>query len=177
MNNTLLVIIDPQNDFINQTGFYAKKHSGIDQILNARQKINKILHLYNKEKIVIVISDYEKDQFEKGLSICIPGTVGHKIDIQIDNTFTLISKKNHSCFSSKAFNTYLETNFVDRIILCGFLAEYCVKQTAIDGLKIGYQISLLKECIGTGDNVQSRKEQMLIELADKGAEILTDYFF
>ena len=175
--NTLLVIIDPQSDFINRAGFYAKKHSGIDQILHARQKINKLLTLHKKEKIVIVISDYEKDQFEKGLSICIPGTVGHKIDIQIDNTFKLISKKEHSCFSSEAFNRHLETNFAHRIILCGFLAEYCVKQTAIDGLKKGYHISLLAECIGTGDDVQNRKEQMLIELADKGAEILKDNFF
>ena len=102
--------------------------------------------------------------------------MGHKIEIGVDNTFTLISKNNHSCFSSEEFKIYLETNSVDRIILCGFLAEYCVKQTAIDGLKNGYQISLLRECIGTGDDVQNRKEQMLIELAEKGAEILNNNF-
>ena len=176
MPNELLVIIDPQNDFINKTGFYAKKHCGIDQILNARQKINNLLSLHNKEKIVIVFSNYKKDQFEEGLSICIPGTVGHKLDIKVDNAFTLIEKNNHSCFSSGDFKTYLEKNFVNRIILCGFLAEYCVKQTAVDGLENGYQVSLLRECIGTGDDVQNRKEQMLIELADKGAEILSDNF-
>lgn len=174
MTNELLVIIDPQNDFINKTGFYAKKHSGIEQILNAKQKINNLLKLHNKEKIVIVFSNYKKDQFEEGLSICIPGTVGHKIDIEVDNTFTLIGKNNHSCFSPDDFKTYLETNSIDRIILCGFLPEYCVKQTAIDGLKNGYKVSLLRKCIGTGDDVQNRKEQMLIELADKGAEILGD---
>jgi nicotinamidase/pyrazinamidase len=176
MTNELLVIIDPQNDFINKDGIYAKKHSGISQILNAKEKINTLLNLHRNKKIVIVFSNYKNNQFEEGLSICIPGTDGHKIDIDIDNTFTLLSKNNHSCFSSEDFKTYLEANFVNRIILCGFLAEYCVKQTAIDGLKNGYQISLLKECIGTGDDVQNRKEQMLIELAKKGAEILNTNF-
>ena len=110
------------------------------------------------------------------MSICIPGTVGHKIDVDVDSSFTLISKNDHSCFSSGDFKTYLQSNFIYKIILCGFLAEYCVKQTAIDGLKNGYRISLLKECIGTGDDVQSKREQMFIELADKGAEILNDNF-
>jgi nicotinamidase/pyrazinamidase len=175
MDNTLIVIIDPQHDFINQTGEYAKKHSGIKQILHAREKINGLLKdLHRKEKIVIVYSDYEKNQFENGLSICIPGTIGNKVDLEMemDDRFTLIPKNNHSCFSSELFTTYLQTHFVDRIILCGFLAEYCVKQTAIDGLKNGYHVSLLKEYIGTGDDVLYRKEQMLLELADAGAEIL-----
>ena len=176
MSNELLVVIDPQNDFLNETGFYAKRHSGISQILNARQRINNILGSHNTKKIAIVFSNYKKDQFEKGLSICIPGTVGHKIDVDVDSSFTLISKNDHSCFSSGDFKTYLQSNFIDKIILSGFLAEYCVKQTAIDGLKNGYRISLLKECIGTGDDVQSRREQMFIELADKGAEILNDNF-
>lgn len=176
MTNELLVIIDPQNDFINRSGFYAKKHSGIDQILKARQNINNLLRLHDKDKVVIVYSNYKKDQFEEGLSICIPGTIGHKLDIEVDNAFTLIEKNNHSCFSSEAFKEYLEKKNVKKIIVCGFLAEYCVQQTAIEGLINGYQISLLRECIGTGDDVQNRKEQMLLELADRGAEILDDNF-
>jgi nicotinamidase/pyrazinamidase len=175
MTNELLVVIDPQKDFINRTGFYAKKHLGINQILNVKQKINKLLALYDKERIVIVFSDYEKGQFESGLSICIPDTDGHKIDIEIDSTFTLISKNSHSCFSSDTFKSYLKSNFVHKIILCGFLAEYCVKQTALDGLENGYKICLLKEYIGTGDDVQNRREQMFKELALKGAEVLNEY--
>ena len=176
MHNQLLVIIDPQKDFISKEGVYAKKHSGIEQILNARRNINKLLGSHNNGKLAIVFSDYEADQFEKGLSICIPGTIGHQIDIEAGDSITLISKPNHSCFSSEAFNIYLKNNSIERIIVCGFLAEYCVKQTALDGLRKGYHITLLKDCIGTGDDVQYKKEQMLIELAEKGAEILINIF-
>jgi len=50
MPNELLVIIDPQNDFINTGGFYARKHAGIEQILHARQKINQLLKYKTKSK-------------------------------------------------------------------------------------------------------------------------------
>lgn len=176
IDNQIIVIIDPQYDFINPQGFYAKKHSGIDQILRAREKINALLKVLPKEKTIIVFSNYRQEQFQRGLSICIPGTLGHKIDLDYDGAVPAISKEYHSCFSSDDFRSYLESNNIKSILLCGFLAEYCVKQTAIDGIKSGYQISILKDLVGTGDDVQHKKEQMLIELAEKGVEIISDNF-
>jgi nicotinamidase/pyrazinamidase len=169
----LWVIIDPQKDFINEKGAYAKKHIDITQITEAKEKINKLVKQFAKDRFVVIFSNYEKDQFEKGLSIGIPGTKGHRIDIDIDADTILISKKEHSCFSSDVFNEYLKDNAINKLILCGFLAEYCVKQTAIDGLAKGYEIVLVQDCIGTGDDVQYRKERMLIELKERGADVLT----
>ena len=113
MTNELLIIIDPQNDFINKEGSYAKRHAGIKQILNAKEKINKLIALHDKNNLVIVFSDYKEDQFEKGLTICIPGTDGHKIDIAINNSYKLISKTGHSCFSSDDFDQYLKSKKPD----------------------------------------------------------------
>jgi len=172
MTNELLVIIDPQNDFINKEGLYAKRHAGIVQILSARENINKLIALHDKNNLVIVLSNYKKDKFEKGLSICIPGTDGHKIDIDMDDSFKLISKTDHSCFSSDVFDQYLKNKKIIKLILAGFLAEYCVKQTAVDALDKGYEVSLLKDCIGTGDDVQYQKERMISVLLEKGATIL-----
>jgi nicotinamidase-related amidase len=177
MPNDLFVIIDPQYDFINERGLYARRHQGIGQIADARFQIIKLLGRIDKDQAVIVYSNYENNQFGNGLSLCIPGTEGHKIDLDVDNSFPLIAKRNHSCFTSDDFNTYLQTKKVSRIILSGFLAEYCVKQTALDGIHKGFHVVLLSDCIGTGDDVQSRKKQMLSELADKGAEVLDAQFF
>ena len=74
------------------------------------------------------------------------------------------------------FNNYLKTNSIRTLILCGFLAEYCVKQTAIDGLQNGYNISLLKEYIGTGNDVQHRKQEMLLDLENRGVTIIENIF-
>ncbi len=133
---------------------------------------SKILSLKLKSNLVIVSSDYKEDQFEKGLSICIPGTIGHKIDIDIDDSYTLIAKTDHSCFSSEDFKLYLKAKSIDRLVLCGFLAEYCVNKTAIDALEQGYDVSLLKDCIGTGDDVQDRREKVFSDLSDKGVKVI-----
>ena len=176
MPRELLVIIDPQHDFINPAGHYAKKHAGINQILSAKENILRLLKVHDMANVVVVYSDYKKNQFEEGLSICIPGTEGHKIDLELEDEIPLISKNKHSCFSSNDFKKYLETNQVNHIKIAGFLAEYCVKQTAIDALTHGYKISLLKDCIGTGDDVQYRREEIFFELVGNGAALIKDAF-
>jgi nicotinamidase/pyrazinamidase len=175
MDNEVVVIIDPQKDFTSIDGDYAKRHAGIAQILASKEQINKLLNAIDKDRCAVVFSDYREDQFEKGLSICIPGTDGHQIDINIDDSPLLIAKSSHSCFSSEAFVAYLKNNKINKLFICGFLAEYCVKQTAIDALKLGYYLSLIEDCIGTGDDVQFRKNEMLIELMNMGAQIIKSF--
>ena len=121
MQRQIIVIIDPQNDFTNVEGCYAKKHSGITQILKAKENINTLLNFQTNDKCVIIRSDYKVDQFEKGLAICIPNTFGHEIDITYNNTLNIFSKTEHSCFTSESFKQHLRNNEIETLILCGFL--------------------------------------------------------
>lgn len=172
MNNECIVIIDPQKDFTSIHGNYAQRHTGIYQILEAKANINKLLAQIDKNQVVIVNSNYSVNQFGEGLSICVPGTKGHEIDINAGGDFKFISKEKHSCFSAIEFTDYLRSNNTRKLALCGFLAEYCVMNTAIDALKEGYTISLLDDCIGTGDDVQERKDKTLNELKKLGAVVI-----
>jgi nicotinamidase/pyrazinamidase len=165
------IIIDPQADFISVDGNYAKRHPGMIQIMDAKEKINEWLHLRQVQNILVVVSDYSDNQFEENLSLCIPGTKGHKIDISVNESCILFTKRQHSAFSSFEFTAYLKSNNISKLLLCGFLAEYCVHATAIDALKRGYDVCLLEDCIGTGDDVQHKKTAMLEELERCGATI------
>jgi nicotinamidase/pyrazinamidase len=171
---TGFIIIDPQNDFTSLEGYYAKRHSGIAEILKAKENINKLLKLWSKENFVVIKSDYQPNQFGKGLAMCIPGTFGHHLnkDLHLDENISCIIKTEHSAFSSLSFREYIENNKIDTLVLCGFLAEYCVKQTALNAIESGYTVYLLEDCIGTGDDVQQRKLQMLQELEQKGAQVI-----
>lgn len=171
----LIVIIDPQKDFTDIDGNYSKKHS-IHQIKEVKTKLNELTKLFAKDKFVIIFSNYQENQFGEGISMCLEGTKGHEIDIDFDDSFKLISKTKHSSFSSEEFKIYLKNNQIRKLILCGFLAEYCIKQTAIDALENGYEVALLQEYIATGDDVQFRKQEMLSDLEKKGATIITDKF-
>lgn len=175
MENTCIVIIDPQKDFTDPSHDYARRHGTITQIREAKQHIQQLLHSPVSEPIIIVRSDYRPEQFGTGMFLCIPGTTGHDIDLNIPSTCTVITKTAHSCFSSPAFIRYLEIHHITSLVLCGFLAEYCVRQTAIDALSGAYQVTLLQDFIGTGDDVQERKAAMLTALQEKGAVIKQGY--
>jgi len=173
MSKQVIIIIDPQNDFTSPEGNYAKRHSRITQIEAAKENINKLLKPRSKTIFVVIKSDYRPDQFGEGLSMCIPGTFGHSIDedFELDKDTMLITKAEHSAFSSEQFTEYIRSKEIRTLVLCGFLAEYCVKQTALDAIESGYKVTLLEDCIGTGDDVQFRKHQMMQELKEKGADI------
>lgn len=172
----LLVIIDPQKDFTDLEGDYAKRHS-ISRIQRVKNEINQLIKKLDADKFVIIFSNYQKDQFGPGTSMCIQGTKGHEIDLNFDDSSILIPKTQHSSFSSPEFKNFLKKNQIRRLILCGFLAEYCIKQTALDALKDGYEIVLLKELIQTGDDVQHRIQEVLLNLENKGAVIKDNFNF
>lgn len=166
--NELTVIIDPQKDFIADNGNYATRH-GIKQIREVKARINRLVARLDQSRFVVVCSDYRPGQFGAGRSMCIPGTEGHEADIDVAATCTFITKTEHSCFSSPAFISCLQEQQISRLLLCGFLAEYCVLKTAIDALDQGYEVVLLEDCIGTGDDIQERIALMLATLQEKGA--------
>lgn len=173
MSKQALIIIDPQNDFTSPEGSYAQRHSGMTQIEAAKENINKLLALWGKEHVIVIKSDYRPYQFGEGVSMCIPGTFGHHIDkdLHLDEETMVIIKAAHSAFSSAPFKAYIRSKAIDTLVLCGFLAEYCVKQTALDAIEAGYHVVLLADAIGTGDDVQPRKQQMLEALKQMGADV------
>ncbi|MDQ3278056.1 MAG: cysteine hydrolase, partial [Bacteroidota bacterium] len=143
------------------------------QIAAAKESMAKLLAAWSKEHFIIVKSDYRPHQFGEGLFLCIPGTFGHHLDkdLNLDEEMTFFVKAEHSAFSSAPFLEYLEKTGIDTLVLCGFLAEYCVQQTAMDAIASGYTVFLLDDCIGTGDDVQHRKQQMMENLKQKGAQV------
>lgn len=173
MEGKLLVIIDPQNDFTSDLGFYAKRHP-ITAIKNTISKINKLTEKLDPSDILIIQSNYKPSQFEPGIDMCIPNTYGCQInqDLKINPSIKHIIKTDHSVFSSTEFKTDIKEKAIHTLTLTGFLAEYCVKQTAIDAIQNQLNIELVEDCISTGDDVQKRKKDTLEELKAKGATIM-----
>lgn len=171
MKKRLLIIIDPQNDFTSPQGNYAQRHTGIREIIATKNRINKLVQLIGPGNTAVVSSDYRPGQFNPGLNMCIPGTTGHALDadLVLNGSMNFFTKTDHSCFSSPAFIQYLQTNKINTLLLAGFLAEYCVKQTALDALAKGYKVVMVEDGIATGDDVIHRKKETIQELIQKGA--------
>jgi nicotinamidase-related amidase len=63
-----------------------------------------------------------------------PGTDGYKIDIGVNGATKFFAKSLHSAFFSAGFVELIKDNNINKLILSGFLAGYCVKSTAMDAL-------------------------------------------
>jgi nicotinamidase/pyrazinamidase len=176
MESRCIIIIDPQVDFTSVNGAYAQRHSEIKQIINTKGSIQQLMDSSPHHSYIVIYSDYIPCQFGEALSMCIPGTPGHAIDITIPLSIPRISKTQHSAFSNPSFIAHLHQHGYDHLYLCGFLAEYCVKQTALDGLQNNFHVSLIADCIATGDDVLERKTIMLQELEKEGAGITSSLY-
>lgn len=173
MNRRCIIIIDPQKDFTSEEGVYAKRHPQIHEIKNAAGRIQRLIDTEKKYDLIVVYSNYKQDQFGEGLLMCIPGTAGHELGIAVLPETIILSKEGHSAFSSSTFSDFIRERNYEQLLLGGFLAEYCVKQTALDALKFGYTIALISDCIATGDDVKERVSETLKQLQDKGASIIS----
>lgn len=171
MPKECIVIIDPQKDFTDVNGVYANRHAGIQQIVQAKTKINKLLQTVAPQNVAIVFANYTPHQFAAGLSICIPNTWGHAIDIEMHDQHPRFAKTEHSAFSSAAFVQHLHQQHFTQLVLCGFLAEYCVRATALDALANGYTVKVLQDCIGTADDKQDKQMEWFKELKKNNIHI------
>ncbi|PZR25867.1 MAG: hypothetical protein DI535_16300 [Citrobacter freundii] len=173
MNRRCIIIIDPQKDFTSEEGVYAKRHPQIHEIKNAVKRIQQLLDTVKNYELIVVYSNYKQDQFEEQLLMCIPGTEGHELGIDVSPETIILCKSEHSAFSSSTFADFIRGRNYEQILLGGFLAEYCIKQTALDALKFGYATTLISDCIATGDDVKERVIDILKQLQEKGATIIS----
>lgn len=60
-----------------------------------------------------------------------------------------ISKSSFSCVKCKQIREALEEIKPERIILAGIEAHICILQTSLDLLKLGYDVYILLDCIGS----------------------------
>ncbi|MDM7987817.1 MAG: isochorismatase family protein, partial [Smithella sp.] len=91
--------------------------------------------------------------------------------INQNGNYIYFSKNEHSAFSSNELKNYLNINRIKTIYLAGFLAEYCVRKTAIDAIKSNYEIFLLKDCIATGDDFQKQSSNLFEEIISLGGKV------
>lgn len=61
---------------------------------------------------------------------------------------TLVSKRHDSAFQGSNIDALLQERGIKTLLVCGFNAAACVKQTVLDGLSNGYAVHLLTDLVG-----------------------------
>ncbi|MGZ8475702.1 MAG: isochorismatase family protein [Candidatus Limnocylindria bacterium] len=60
---------------------------------------------------------------------------------------------------------------IERLVVCGLATDYCVKATALDGARLGFDVELLANAIAAVDLTPDDGDRALAEMADAGVRI------
>jgi nicotinamidase/pyrazinamidase len=112
---------------------------------------------------------------------CVQGSKGAEFhpDLTLPEEAKIISKatdpskESYSGFDGTELEEELERKGVKRIFVGGLATDYCVKNTVLDALKLGYETILLLNAI-RGMNIKPNdSEKAIEEMAKKGAKKAT----
>ncbi len=176
-----LIIVDMQNDFCPGGSFPVPDGN------NVVRPLNEMLAKAKEEKWIIVASrDWHPEStlnLKDWKPHCIRNSEGAKFypGLNIDDSVTVVSKgeidlsdKHYSAFNGENINLekYLNKNGVDEVYIGGLAMDYCVKNTALDAVKLGFRTIVLTDAC-RGIFKRTSKEDVEKDLLSQGVILLT----
>jgi len=187
--HTALIVVDMQNDFADPAGSLSV--AGGDEILPAVNA--SISAARNAGALVVYTQDWHPastPHFEKDGGIwpvhCVADTWGADFHPELDIEGDIVRKgtggeDGYSGFSVRDPQTgfqaatrldgLLHDRNITTVVIVGLATDYCVKETALDGVRLGYQVTVLTDQVRAVDLTEGDGEKALRALSDEGALI------
>jgi nicotinamidase/pyrazinamidase len=185
-----LVIVDVQNDFADPAGsLYVKGGATIVPLVNA-----EIERALKAGSAVVYTQDWHPahtPHFAPDGGIwpvhCVQETWGAQLHPDLQVRGPVVRKGAHgedgySGFSMRnpaggrpiatELDQTLARGGARRIVVCGLATDYCVKATALDGVRLGYETAVLVEAIRAVDLAPGDGTRALDEIAAAGATLV-----
>ena len=196
--NSALIIIDMQNDFCTGGALAVKDGEKIIQCINDAQKEFKTIILtqdWHPQEHSSFASNHDAEPYtnidmEYGSQIlwpdhCVQGSTGANFHKNLNtNKSDLILRKgskpkidSYSAFFENDKNTttglegYLIKKDIKQLYLCGLAFDYCVFYSALDGVKLGFEVCVfqdLTKAIDLNNSKKIAKESMI----EKGIKLI-----
>ncbi len=160
--HTVLVVIDPQNDFLHEDGWYAKQ--GID-ISHMRRTIEPTKELVAEARLrsvpVVWTRHGYADAAEAGPFLELRpflrdgglrrGTWGWELydELDVRAEDPLVEKKRLSAFFDTNLEEVLRDLDAETVLICGVLTNQCVAATSKDASFLDFRPIVVEECTGT----------------------------
>ncbi|ASJ16556.1 nicotinamidase [Thermococcus chitonophagus] len=178
MPEEALIIVDMQRDFM--PGGALPVPDG-DKII---PKVNEYIKKFREKGALIVATrDWHPENHisfrERGgpwPKHCVQNTPGAEFVVDLPEDAVIISKATdpdkeaYSGFEGTNLAGILKEKGVKRVYICGVATEYCVRATALDAVKHGFEVYLLKDAV-KGITPEG-EEKALKEMEEKGVKIV-----
>ena len=189
--STALIVVDLQNDFADPAGslFVA----GADAVIAAANMA--IQEAGAAEAMIVATQDWHPEStphFAKDGGIwpvhCVQGSWGAELhpDVQLPAHAQRVRTGEHGedgysgftmrdLVSGAELPTELEgllrERDIQRVVVCGLATDYCVKETAIDGVRLGFDVVLLPDAIAAVNLEPGDGDRAIAEMAGAGVRI------
>ena len=172
-----LLIVDLQNDFL---------PGGALPAPDGMKIIPEINRLIDRFDLVVASKDWHPEDtvhFEKWPVHCVKGTAGADFPSGLEqskiNMVVLKGTNNrddgYSAFEATSIklDQYLKKNKIKDLYITGLTTEYCVKNTTLDALKLGYTTYVFKDAVAGVKAKPGDEKDAWHEMNDSGAKIIT----
>ncbi|MDP8959878.1 MAG: isochorismatase family protein [Actinomycetota bacterium] len=188
--DTALVVVDVQNDFADPEGsLYVTGGEEVVPVIN-----REIRRAKEGGSPILYTQDWHPDStphFQKDGGVwpvhCVKGTWGAELhpDLEVDGP--VVRKGSHgedgySGFTMRDPETgqeqptelddFLRARAIAVLVVVGLATDYCVKATALDGVDLGYRVSVLGEAVRAVNLEPQHGEQAIEEMRKTGAQVL-----
>lgn len=68
-------------------------------------------------------------------------------------------------------DSLLRAGGVERVVVCGLATDYCVKATALDAVRLGFEVTLLGDAVAPVNLVEGDGDRALAELQEAGVTL------
>lgn len=152
-SNLVLLVIDPQRDFLDHDAPYRCINSG--EILS---NIREILQSAREAGMPIIFTReaHNPDGNDYGMEAqigqpphCVIGTKGFEIVSEISPAPNeiVINKRRYDAFLGTPLDMYLRKFDNPTLYVAGFTTNVCVHYTAISAFQYDYRVRVLKDCV------------------------------
>jgi nicotinamidase/pyrazinamidase len=188
---TALVVVDVQNDFADPAGgLYVRGGEQVVPVVNGQ-----VTAARHAGAVVIGTQDWhpaDTPHFEKDGGTwpvhCVGGTWGAELHPDLAGVEQTVRKgtggeDGYSGFtvrdaesgqeSPTALGGLLRDRGVERVVVCGLATDYCVLETVLDAVRLGFSTTVLRDAVRAVDLTDGDGERALARMADAGA-VLAD---
>ncbi|MGD0330768.1 MAG: bifunctional nicotinamidase/pyrazinamidase [Nitrososphaeria archaeon] len=179
LKNSALIVTDIQNDFC--PGGALPVSEG-DKIIPT---VNRYIERFEKANSLVIASrDWHPKNhisFKSRGGIwpehCVQNTKGAEFhpNLRLPKKVQVISKADnpdkeaYSVFQGTGLDALLRKNAIKELFVAGLTTDYCVKNTVIDGLAMGYKVYLLVDAIKGVEVNPGDSQRAIEEMISKGA--------
>lgn len=188
---TALVVVDLQNDFADPAGSLSVAGSeAIIQIVNEAVRAAR-----DDGAMVVATQDWHPEStphFARDGGIwpvhCVGGTWGAELhpafELPADaprvrkgtsgedgySGFTMRDPESGEETATE-LESLLRAGGVERVVVCGLATDYCVKATALDAVRLGFEVTLLDDAVAAVNLVDGDGDRALAELQEAGVTL------